>query len=487
MKKEVMYRIEEFILLLIILLNIFDFFKLLPGDLDFAKKVISWAIIAYLLYKISIARVIFGKKHNVRWLDLSLIISYFLLFLKNLTGFAISTAKESYLTKPLLDILANNAQFIDMASFHLGGIALIILSLYLAYFMEIKKNSLMNIIKEKGKVQGFIDFFGRSVVIFLIFISFFIIIFNLMMEWLAMAVDAPLLILALLIYLFIIIRHHKKFNAKTLIFKLGSVGEEFYEKFVHLFDNKKKIFLAISGLLILHLLTDLGIFIVPYLTGLKDLFYFSNLGEGHYIIWKLLIVDLANYSGFGFFSVIWIYIFNIIAILFFFLMPVVIWYRLYKGKGFRVTDWELSLFFSSVLVFILSPIFIISRISNQSLIGVDILTQKIDPLFCVDYIFALSLFIFILVFLLSRFHLLKEIFLISSIILIDLFFALYIFYYSSDWIIYYVMIIVGSLHASFYFIAAFFSFFLLVTSLFYVLGFVIFLAETKKEYKYIKY
>ena len=49
MKKAVMHRIEEVILVLIILLQILDFFEILPADLDYAKKIISWTALGYLL------------------------------------------------------------------------------------------------------------------------------------------------------------------------------------------------------------------------------------------------------------------------------------------------------------------------------------------------------------------------------------------------------------------------------------------------------
>ena len=56
--KKISQRIEELILILIILLNIFDFFELLSADLDFIKLIISWTVLGYLIYKASLTKII---------------------------------------------------------------------------------------------------------------------------------------------------------------------------------------------------------------------------------------------------------------------------------------------------------------------------------------------------------------------------------------------------------------------------------------------
>ena len=101
------------------------------------------------------------------------------------------------------------------------------------------------------------------------------------MEWLAIAIDAPLLVIALFIYLFFVIKHHKGFHAESMIFKLGNVGERFYEKFISLFHSKRGLFLGIAGMLVLHLLTDVGNFVIPYTFFSHDPLYFEQLGPAN--------------------------------------------------------------------------------------------------------------------------------------------------------------------------------------------------------------
>ena len=54
-------RFAEVVLVILILLNILDFFRFLPEDLDFVKKIVSWTILAVLFYKIGFVWIFLGK------------------------------------------------------------------------------------------------------------------------------------------------------------------------------------------------------------------------------------------------------------------------------------------------------------------------------------------------------------------------------------------------------------------------------------------
>ena len=132
--------------------------------------------------------------------------------------------------------------------------------------LEVKKPSLLAALGEHGKLgRNPFRILWRYLLVFLAFAGFFVVVFNLVMEWLAIAIDAPLIMLAILFYLFIIIRHYKKYNVESLIYRIGEFGENFYEKFISLFHYKRTIMLGISGMLVLHLITDAGSFIIPYI------------------------------------------------------------------------------------------------------------------------------------------------------------------------------------------------------------------------------
>ena len=50
---------------LFIILNLLDFFNIIPNDLDFFKKLLSWSIIAYIFYKVSPTKIFIGNKIKI--------------------------------------------------------------------------------------------------------------------------------------------------------------------------------------------------------------------------------------------------------------------------------------------------------------------------------------------------------------------------------------------------------------------------------------
>src|SRR3989344_7990940 len=85
-KKRWIFRVEEVILVFLVLSDVLDFFDILPGDLDYLASVVSWAALGYLLYKISLTRIFFNNRH--RYVDILLIVSYFMLIFKNIVIFS---------------------------------------------------------------------------------------------------------------------------------------------------------------------------------------------------------------------------------------------------------------------------------------------------------------------------------------------------------------------------------------------------------------
>ncbi len=489
-------RIEETILVIVILMQIFDFFGLLPGDIDYAKKIISWSALGYIVYKIDLMRIMFGRRKksgllNNRALNLLIIISYFLLITKNLTSYS-RVAEGMHYFKPFLFFIAKNSIIIEYWSFYIGGAILLILAVYLAATSKIRKPSLIYVVYGKGdKLKG--KFIARFFWISVILVSFFVVVFNLMMEWLAISVDAPLVMIALLFYLFVIMRHYKRLSAETLVYKIGKVGDEFYKKFVRLFQYKGTFFLGLSAMLALHLLTDIGNFILPYIIGRQDALYFGSFDIGtHRSLAYLFSRDFSFADSFlSQLSLIWAYIFNILAILFLLAIPSYIWYKLYRKKGFRVSRFGLGIFFISVFVFFISPVFSISPILKEELltsseiVGVDFETKGVlDSPFLVA--FVISFVIGVAAYFLSYSHFFKEKMIIAGIVIIDSFFALYIYYFFTSSLRYYVDTIRFLLENSQFFIVGYMLLFFAATILFYILGFFAFIQETKKEFRYMK-
>lgn len=493
MNKKAEQRIELLILVLLIILQIADFLEILPGDLDYVKKIISWTALGYIFIKASLSTILFGHKKSR--FDTGIILTYFLFVVKDLIGYAGVAIEEVVIFEEFYSFLLANSFLIEKYCFYLGGILLLFISLYMALKFSIKKPSFMAILHETGKPpKTTTKFILRFFTVFIVLVAFFVIIFNLAAEWLAIVLDAPLAVIAILLYLFVIIRHHKKFHVKHFIYKIGSVGEEFYENFIKMFHYKRSLYLGIMGLLALHLLTDVGVFIIPYIVGLKDVLYFGQLGEGHTPLIQLLTGDLSSLSGIAIPSLIITYLFNVIAMLFLLILPTFIWYRFFKKKHLHVSRTSLALVFSSLLCFALTPAFFIKRIKLRGLVGVDILTQSIlksssiiDSVIqnreaAIILVAALSIILGLVLWILEfNKKIEKDIFVIAVLIGL-VFFGFYTFYYFMSFWQYYLNTIIFLFKSNEVLIGVYFILFAIITLLFYIGGYSFFIYEVFKKH-----
>ena len=431
MNERVGYRIEETILVMLILLNILDFLEWLPGDIDYIKKVISWTCLGYLLYEASLTQQFFGVRHNL--VDLGLIGAYFMLVINKLISYAHVAIEEVNLLSSLYWFLISNEIMLTHLSFYIGGLIIFGIALYCTMKLEVRIPSLMHVIHEEGVPKTLSEKIERFSVIYAVFIGFFVIVFNLMMEWLAIAVDASILVVALLFYIFTLFRRHfRRFNPDSMIYKLGSVGEEFYSSFIELFHSKRKILMGVSGMLVLHLLTDVGIFIVPYIINIHDILYFEQLGQERLSIFPMMIKDLSLVSSlWDKLSIITVYLFNLIAILSLLILPGYIWYKLYKRQGFYVSHLKLSMFFVGIIIFCTAPAFSIRRITVPGLVGVDIVTQSIvsNTYLNVSFLVIVAMFCGAFVYAMSFTRWLKEKLILILIAIVDIFFGYYVYSY----------------------------------------------------------
>jgi hypothetical protein len=313
-----------------------------------------------------------------------------------------------------------------------------------------------------------------------------------MMEWLAIAVDASLLVLTLIFYLLTLFRrHYRRLGAESFLYRVGESAENFYYRFIELFHRKETFFLGLSGLLVLHLITDIGNFIIPHVFGIHDELYFGVLGEaGHSPLLDLMRMNFRFASGFfQKIAIFWIYALNTIAMLLLLFLPAFIWYELYKKRGFKVGHIILSIFYTSLFVWALAPAFKILPIHNDivlgsGLIGVDIITNQIPGLNPV-FLMLMSIAVFALVFLLSYLRLLKRTLLLTAILIINFFVGYYVFFFIKTmavWFAHPMGFAVSQIKQNNPVILLLMGLFFVITLVFYAVSFITYLIESKKEF-----
>ena len=481
--------IEEIILLFIIGLSILDFLEILPGDLDFLKKLVSWVLLGYLIYKVSPTSILFG--HKSKTVDLGLISGYFMLIMKDLVNFTrnFDVTSEVYYLRDLF-LYINRHEVLFESYFFISGIVLLILvTICVALRFEIKQPSLMALLHVTGHLHKKREFITRFIIAHLLTIGFFIVVFNLLTEWLAIAVDAPIITAAIFVYIFVLVKHKNRLRPVELLYKIGNVGEKFYERFIDLFHYKKTLLLGLAGMKLLHQITDIGNFIIPYTVGLTDPIYFGSLGVGHNAIFSLfnshsLFAAETLGMALSFKLVLALtYMFNITAMVILLSLPALLWYHMYKYRElpvskvptFKLRKPIIVLFFTSITVFLTAPAFRIGHIKGEGLVGVDVTTQSIAGFGNLHLLLAVAAIAGALSCLFCYTGLkkyLKRIVVVSALA----FFAYYTWHYFANVVIYFIEKIMLLLDAQ-PFITTYLIMFLFVNIVFYLSGFTSYFIE----------
>ncbi|MCA9495940.1 MAG: hypothetical protein KC589_03280 [Nanoarchaeota archaeon] len=271
--------------ILFIILNLLDFFNIIPNDLDFFKKLLSWSIIAYIFYKVSPTKIFTGNK--IKKYDIMYIIGFsFIAIAKDLKFYVQNLANGTnnipadsfnFIFEKILQIILNiDAHIFVNYSMIFGIFICSIISIKLLKNYNIEENSLLGSIKLNDYLR-FMKF--QYIILIIISLFFAIIIVNLFMEWFALAVDSVILVLGLFYYLFKYIHDHQYNQTSLYLQKITNSGNNFFQSLITTFSNKKTFFIGISFLLTLHLLVDAGVYLIPYTIGTENALYFENLNS----------------------------------------------------------------------------------------------------------------------------------------------------------------------------------------------------------------
>lgn len=372
---------------------------------------------------------------------------------------------------PLTPVIASWGLLIGM----LGMLAWSLLALRL----PVQPGSFLVLIEgARGKVVY------RFFLLFFIATFFFLFVFSLVSEWLAIAIDAPILMFAIIGSFLVIVRAHKKFSFGAWEEWVTHVGAEYVEPFMQLFTQKRTLLLGISGLLVLHLVTEVFHYLLPFILPLRDPLYMAQLGPGHDNLFFLVASNLSG-SLFVDAAMFFVAAANVIAWFCLLTMPAYIWYKIYRLRSEdherhhpHFSPFVLGLFSACLVMLLWSRMIWFKRLSIEGLVGVDFTTSLYasNPVPLV----LVGLGVFVVVFLLAQFGLRNFLYvipLLSSVIFMGVY--AYLFFLSS--FENYLLAGLNAFAASSYGLGLVFFLFLLYTAVFYASGYLLFLYEIVRD------
>jgi len=285
--KKLEFGVLEFFVGALMVIGLIGYFGSVPADLDWIDHTVSFILFSYLFYKLNITSILFGK--TSKFANLVIVASYFSLFFKDIISYTSLNAFKFEVLK-FVDyfyiFFRDNLITANIITFNMGVIGILAISIYLAKNIEVSHPSFLYAIYSKKAKNNFTKFLS----IFVLLLGFYYFIYSIVLEWLEFTIDDPVVAAGAIFFVYGIARHHKKFHANNFIFKIGDFSTKGYSRFVSLFHYKKTLPLAISGLLILHALSDLGVFAYSLIAS-KENFYLEFLKEGHAPFLKLFLED----------------------------------------------------------------------------------------------------------------------------------------------------------------------------------------------------
>ncbi len=484
------FGILEFFVGTLMIIGLIGYFGTVSADLDWIDHTVSFILFSYLFYKLNITSILFGK--SSKFANSIIIISYFSLFFKDIISY---TALDAFKFKIIKFVdyfylfFSNNLSLTNLVTFYTGIAGIFIISIYLSKKIEISHPSFLYTIYQKKFKNNLIKF----VSIFILLLGFYYFIYNTILEWLEFTIDDPLIATGIVFFIYKIAKHYEKFHPDNFIFKIGEFSSGWYRRFISLFHYKKTLPLAISGLLILHALSDLGVFAYS-LVFFKENFYLEFLREEHIPFLKLFLDDTKNLPSYAIIPLFIDYLFNALSLIIFLLIPIIIWVRMFSQKELHFNRAYLFFIYSSTIVYMLLPGYLIKPLYESSITGVDILpiplldTKSIldnffiNKLSVIIAVSLISILFGLIIYLLSSNQKIKKELYAISIIGGLTFYAVYLYYFFSSLLIYFYDNILLTIFTPHFVIGIILTIFLILSTTFYIGGYLMFLYEIVMEY-----
>ena len=243
-------------------------------------------------------------------------------------------------------------------------------------------------------------------------------------------------------------------------------------------------------MIVIHAVVDIGNFIFPYLLNIKDTLYLSTLDPAtHKTVIELFVQNFpVSGSLLIKLSLFFVYMQNIIALFFLLFIPFYMWIRIVNKKKIAFRKFQVAIFFSSLLCFIFAPIFKVSALKDAALVGADISTRLLTNGWNLKIVALTSILWFFIVYMLGSVGSIKK-WLDRIVVFSSIFFlGQYIYYFYSSSLIFYITNIRFLFSNSKILLALYLMAYLLVITLFYIAGFILFASEvaTSEHFSFIR-
>ncbi len=489
--KKIEFGVLELVVGVMMLIGIVGYFGHVSADLDWLDHTISFILFTYLFYKLNITSILFGQSKKA--LNALIVISFFLLFFKDIISYTLATPNEFvYLAfvSTLQQLFSEHIVEITNATFYAGFAGVLLASMVFAFSSVIAHPSLGFALFPQSKERRFLNL----LICFVLLIAFYYFVYSMILEWLEFVLDDPIILTSILFYIHSLTSRKEQFHPESFVFKIGDYSEGLYTRFVSLFHYKKTLPLGISGLLILHALADIGVFAYAFSFGTENL-YLQSL-EGKYDSWGELFVEDKEGTSLGMAASLGTaYILNALSLFVFLFIPIVAWWRIFTQKELHLNKGVLFLIYAPGVMFLLLPAYDIGPLEEErDIVGVDIFAFSVmdapspleklmpDRQGLVISVAVLSVLVGVLAMLLGFNPRTRKELYAFAIACALFFFGAYLYEYMGSVLLYLGKGITLLLGEGQWILVGMFALLFVLSILFYILGYLLFLYEIIMEY-----
>ncbi|MEK6822316.1 MAG: hypothetical protein AABY13_00685, partial [Nanoarchaeota archaeon] len=356
------------------LLSVLSFLTVLPPLGEFVLRAFAIVFLCILLYYTKIADVLFGVDNKP--VTLAIIASCLLLSVRPIIEGLLAPLPSGFLYTLLLSI-SNSIS--DVTTYAVGTVVFAVLAVVVTLTITPRAPSVLAMMGEQGRIKRLDGYAIRSVLVFFVLAGFYILVFDIILQW-AGIIASSATIIAIIAWLLHTILHPGSAGTtlRKFVLFIESIDESIFGNVVRLFHDRTTVLFGIAALLAFYPLSDLGVFLIPYITNIPNTLS-STFTLGTHTPLAALAYDAFN-AGYvqGTFASV-AYILNALAAVIVLFLPALYWYRMFRKRTLTLTPIASAIFLAGATCFLLAPAFTLGRLSttDTNLVGVDIMTRPL--------------------------------------------------------------------------------------------------------------